>query len=60
MSHERSGAFGGEPACAATFKKMYPNWKNDIIIFEKEWENRKILYKSDTTWIEAFLQQFTT
>jgi hypothetical protein len=59
ISHEWSGAFGGEPACAAIFKKMYPNWKNDIITFEKEWENRRVLYKSDTTWIEAFLQQFT-
>jgi hypothetical protein len=60
ISHEWSGAFGGEPACATIFKKMYPNWENDLVVFREEWNKRAILYKSDITWIDAFLQQFTS
>jgi hypothetical protein len=59
ISHEWSGAFGGEPDCAAIFKRMYPNWENDIAVFREEWNKRAILYKSDITWIDTFLQQFT-
>jgi hypothetical protein len=59
ISNEWSGAFGGKTNYTETFKRYYSNWQKDITIFKQEWNNRVTLYKSDISWIDAFLQQFT-
>ncbi len=54
ISHENHAVIGGNPLFIDTFKKYYPSWQNDILVFENLWVENQKEYGSDISWIKEF------